>query len=107
MQHRAIGEMAGTEVEQPEGYPGWKPNLQSPLLAVATEQYEATFGEKPELKAIHGGLECGLLTEKYPDLDIISFGPNVEGAHSPSERLRVSSVQKIWKLYKAVLERLA
>ncbi len=107
MQHRALGEMAGAEVEQPEGYPGWRPNLESPLLAVASEQYEATFGVKPELKAIHGGLECGLLTEIYPDLDIISFGPNIEGAHSPSERLSISSVKKIWKLYTAVLESLA
>ena len=106
-QHRAIGLLAGAAVEQPEGYPGWKPNLDSPLLAITRRRYAEAFGGEPELLAIHAGLECGLLTEKYPDLDIVSFGPNIRGAHSPDERVQVSSVQKIWKLFAATVGQLA
>jgi len=102
-QHRAIGDLAGAVVEQPEGYPGWQPNLESELLATTRRCYEKTFGQPAELKAIHAGLECGLLTEKYPGLDIVSFGPNIHGAHSPDEKVSVSSVQKIWRLFTATL----
>ncbi len=107
LQHRAIGEIAGAEVEQPEGYPGWKPNLKSDLLAVTRRKYKAAFGNDAELLAIHAGLECGLLTEKYPNLDIVSFGPNIRGAHSPDEKVQISSVQKIWKLFAATLKDVA
>ena len=106
-QHAAIGALAGAETEQPEGYPGWKPNLDSQVLAVTRAKYRETFGGDPELLAIHAGLECGLLTEKYPDLDIVSFGPNITGAHSPDEQVQISSVQKIWKLFAATVEELA
>ena len=106
-QHRAIGLLAGAEVEQPEGYPGWKPNLKSPLLAVTRDRYKKAFGKDAQLLAIHAGLECGLLTEKYPDLDIVSFGPNITGAHSPDEKVQISSVQKIWKLFAATLQGVA
>ena len=106
-QHLAIGLLAGAEVEQPEGYPGWKPNLKSPLLAVTRSSYKKAFGKDAELLAIHAGLECGLLTEKYPDLDIVSFGPNIRGAHSPDEKVQISSVQKIWKLFAATLQGVA
>ena len=106
-QHAAVGRMAGAEVDQPEGYPGWKPNLKSAVLAVTRKQYKKAFGSEPELLAIHAGLECGLLTEKYPDLDIVSFGPNIRGAHSPDEKVQISSVQKVWKLFAATLEDLA
>lgn len=106
-QHRAIGLAAGAQVEQPEGYPGWKPNLQSGLLAVTRGKYKSAFGQEAELLAIHAGLECGLLTEKYPDLDIVSFGPNIRGAHSPDEKVQISSVQKIWKLFGATMQDLA
>ncbi len=107
LQHRAIGEAAGAEVEQPEGYPGWKPNMKSELLAVTRKKYKAAFKTEAELLAIHAGLECGLLTEKYPDLDIVSFGPNIRGAHSPDEKVQISSVQKIWKLFGATLKEVA
>ena len=107
VQHRTIGELAGAEVVQPEGYPGWKPNMKSPLLAVTRAQYKQAFGVEAELLAIHAGLECGLLTEKYPTLDIVSFGPNIRGAHSPDEKVQVSSVQKIWKLFAATLKEVA
>ncbi len=103
----ALGVLAGAKVEQPEGYPGWKPNLASPLLAVTRQSYFEAFGSEAELLAIHAGLECGLLTEKYPDLDIVSFGPNIRGAHSPDEKVEIASVQKIWKLFTATVTRLA
>ena len=106
-QHRALGLLAGVQIEQPEGYPGWKPNLASPLLAITKESYLGAFGAEPGLLAIHAGLECGLLTEKYPDLDIVSFGPNIQGAHSPDEKVEIASVQKIWKLFAATVTRLA
>ena len=106
-QHEALGKLAGAEVDQPEGYPGWKPNMKSPLLAVTKAKYAEIFGNKPQLLAIHAGLECGLLTEKYPDLDIISFGPNIRGAHSPDEKVQITSVQKIWKLFTATVLELA
>lgn len=107
VQHAQLGALAGAKVEQPEGYPGWKPNMASSLLDVVKKRYAATFGAEPHLLAIHAGLECGLLTEKYPDLDIVSFGPNITGAHSPDERVQISSVQKIWKLFAATMEELA
>ena len=107
VQHRMIGELAGAEVVQPEGYPGWKPNLKSPILAVTRAKYKQAFGTDAELLAIHAGLECGLLTEKYPDLDIVSFGPNIHGAHSPDEKVQISSVQKIWKLFAATVKEVA
>jgi len=106
-QHRAIGVLAGAEVRQPEGYPAWQPNPKSPLLAVTVAEYKRLFKAEPELKAIHAGLECGLLLENYPQLDIVSFGPNITGAHSPDEKVQVSSVQKIWTLFVAVIEKLA
>jgi dipeptidase D len=106
-QHRAIGDLAEARIEQPAGYPGWQPNPGSELLAVTRRAYATCFGHEPELKAVHAGLECGLLTEKYPDLDIVSFGPDIQGAHSPDERVSVASVQKIWSLFKEVLRSLA
>ncbi len=106
-QHAAIGALAGAETSQPEGYPGWKPNLASAVLAVTRARYKQAFGADAELLAIHAGLECGLLTEKYPDLDIVSFGPNITGAHSPDEQVQISSVQKIWSLFGGTLQDLA
>lgn len=107
VQHRALGQLAGADVEQPAGYPGWKPNPRSELLGVVKAQYAKAFGHEPDLKAVHAGLECGLLTEKYPDLDIVSFGPNIHGAHSPDEKVSVTSVAKVWTLFKGVLAELA
>jgi len=106
-QHRALAGMSGAEIDQPEGYPAWQPNPASPLLKTTVVRYEKLFGVKPALKAIHAGLECGLLLENYPDLDIVSFGPNIQGAHSPDEKVQISSVQKIWKLFTATMEELA
>ncbi len=105
LQHRCLGELAGAAIDQPPGYPGWKPNPESKLLARAREEYARVFGREPKLKAIHAGLECGLFTAKYPELDIVSIGPNIEGAHSPRERASISSTQRVWELLKAILER--
>ena len=104
---KAIAEFAGAEVNQGDGYPGWTPNLDSEMLEISKKAYKACFDTDPEVAAIHAGLECGLLTEKYPDLDIVSFGPNIKGAHSPDEKVQISSVQKIWKLFAATLKDMA
>lgn len=105
--HRALAELAAADLDQPAGYPAWQPDPDSPLLKTVVEQYTRLFGEEPELKAIHAGLECGLLLENYPGLDIVSFGPNIHGAHSPDEKVQISSVQKVWQLFVAVIEDLA
>lgn len=104
---RAAGHLAGAEVESKDGYPGWKPNLDSPALGVVREVYRRRWGREPEVKAIHAGLECGLLGEKVPGLDMVSFGPQIEGAHSPDERVHVASVERFWGALKDVLDRMS
>lgn len=91
-------------IKQGDGYPGWKPNPDSEILKVAVKAYTDKFAEKPKVKAIHAGLECGLFLEKYPYLDMISFGPTIKGAHSPDERLSISSVEKFWTFLLEVLK---
>ena len=105
----AIGELAGAEVESGNEYPGWQPNVKSPLLATCRRIYEQMFGAQPTVAAIHAGLECGLLGERVGTgtMDMVSFGPHIVGAHSPDERVYVESVQKIWKYLQAVLAELA
>ena len=93
---QATFELAGAKVDVGDGYPGWKPNPQSPLLAVAIDSYKHLFGIEPKVKAIHAGLECGLFLEKYPSLDMISFGPTLRGVHSPDERMHIPSVERWW-----------
>lgn len=92
----AIFELAGAVVQQSDGYPGWQPDLNSIMLKKAEAAYEKLFGEKPKVKAIHAGLECGLFLEKYPHLDMISIGPQMYGVHSPDEKLSISSTRKTW-----------
>jgi dipeptidase D len=84
-------------------YPGWQPDLDSPLLARGIETYQQLFGARPEIKAIHAGLECGILKSKKPELDILSFGPTIRGAHSPSERLQIDTVEPFWQLLTQLL----
>ena len=93
----AVFVLAGADVMHSDGYPGWKPNLQSEILKVAQRAYSVLCGEQPKVRAIHAGLECGLFLEKYPHLDMISIGPQMYGVHSPDERLSVSSTQKCWR----------
>lgn len=101
---RATFELAGCEVEVSGGYPGWKPNVNSPIVKVLTSQYEKLFNQKPRVVACHAGLECGILGQNYPDLDMVSFGPTIKGAHSPDERVSIPSVQKFWKLLLEILK---
>ena len=98
--------LAGAKVIHSDGYPGWSPNPNSELLTQTVACHEELFGEKPKVKAIHAGLECGLFLEKYPNLDMVSFGPTLRGVHSPDERLEIATVPKFWALLKAVLKRL-
>lgn len=89
-------ELAGCTVERGGSYPGWTPNPDSEILDLLVAKYEKLFNEKPKVSAIHAGLECGLLGERYPGLDMISFGPTIKGPHSPDERVGIKSVQKFW-----------
>lgn len=95
---RASLELGGATVESSDGYPAWEPNVKSPILAEAVKMYEKVLGKKPEIMAIHAGLECGLIGEKYPGMDMLSMGPNLRDVHSPDEKVQISSVEKIWKL---------
>jgi dipeptidase D len=90
-------ELGGFSVEFGGSYPGWKPNPDSKILEVMRNLYERMFNEKPNILACHAGLECGLLGTHYPEMDMISFGPTIKGAHSPDERASISSTQKYWK----------
>ena len=98
--------LAGAEVWHGDGYPGWAPNPNSHLLEVAAETYKELFGKQPVVRAIHAGLECGLFLEKYPHLEMISFGPTLRGVHSPDERLEIATVEKFWRHLTATLARL-
>ena len=91
-----IMRLTGAEVTNREGYPGWTPNLSSPLLQKTLESYRSCFGEEAEVKSIHAGLECGLIAKKYPSMQIISFGPTMIDIHSPNERLHIASVERWW-----------
>lgn len=104
---RAVVQLAKGDLTIAEGYPGWKPNLQSTLLKVAIDQYETLFGSKPKVHAVHAGLECGLLIEKLPGLDAISIGPTIKGNHAVGERAQISSVAKSFRYLNAILEKLA
>jgi dipeptidase D len=103
----AFARLAGGRAEVRAGYPGWKPNLASPALAVMKRVLEREFGAPPELLAIHAGLECGILSEKLPGADLVSFGPTIEHPHSPDERVHVPSVERFWRLLVAALGELA
>ena len=92
----SVFELAGADVEHSDGYPGWAPNPDSHLLRVTVESYERLFGATPKVRAVHAGLECGLFLEKYPHLEMVSFGPTIRGVHSPDERLEIATVDKFW-----------
>lgn len=104
---RALGELAGASVEENEQYPGWKPDLNSHLLAVVKRVHREVFGTEPKLKAIHAGLECGIIGKKFPGMDMISLGPEIQHPHSPEERVNIPSVEQFWKLLGAVVEELS
>ncbi|HEX2162563.1 MAG TPA: aminoacyl-histidine dipeptidase [Thermoanaerobaculia bacterium] len=103
----ALGRLADAEVEQGAGYPGWKPNLDSPLLATVKAVHARVLGNEPAIKAIHAGLETGIIGEKVPGIDMVSIGPQIEFPHSPDERVHVGSVERFWRLLTATLAELA
>jgi dipeptidase D len=99
--------LAQAKVMHGDGYPGWKPDIHSEILILFKDSYKKLFGKEPEVKAIHAGLECGIIGEKYPDMDMISFGPTMFGVHSPDERLKIDTVEPFYKLLTEVLENVA
>jgi di/tripeptidase len=101
---RAIFELAGATVTGSDGYPGWKPNLDSPILKTAIATYKQLYGKEAEVKAVHAGLECGIIGEKYPGMDMVSFGPTLEGVHSPDEKIYIDTVEKYWDFLMAILK---
>ncbi|HAR37157.1 MAG: cytosol nonspecific dipeptidase [Bacteroidetes bacterium GWD2_45_23] len=100
----SVFELAGAKVVHSEGYPGWQPNTESALLKLAEQEYQSLYDKNARVKAIHAGLECGLFLEKYPNLDMISIGPDMTDVHSPDEKMKISSVGKFWDYLVRILE---
>jgi len=101
---RSVFELAGYSVTFSGGYPGWAPNMDSPILKVMEQLYKEINKEEPNVAACHAGLECGILGQNYPGMDMISFGPTIKGAHSPDERASIASTQKFWKYVQEILK---
>jgi dipeptidase D len=102
-----VGMLAGAKVKHSSGYPGWQPNLKSPILKAAQRTYKKVYGVEPKPKAIHAGLECGIIGAKYPGMDMVSMGPEIRNAHSPDEEVHVASVKKTYKVLLELLKDLA
>ncbi len=100
----AVFELGGAEAENNDGYPGWKPNMESPILKTAKSTYKSLYGKDPEVKAIHAGLECGIIGERVPGMDMVSFGPTMEGVHSPDEKIYIDTVEKFWNFLLGILK---
>jgi len=100
----SVFKLIGANVIHGEGYPGWTPNPSSEILQIAKVSYKNLFHADPIVRSIHAGLECGLFLEKFPGLDMISFGPTLKGVHSPDEKIHIGSVQKFWELLVNILE---
>ena len=100
----AVFQLAGAEIELSGSYPGWKPNMKSPILKTMQGVYDKMFGKIPEIKAIHAGLECGIIAGAYPHLDMISFGPTIRYPHSPDEKVNIETVKKFWEFLVGTLE---
>ena len=101
---KACFQLAGAEVVQGDGYPAWKMNPNSKLTEITVQTYKELFGKEPLVLGIHAGLECGLFSEKYPGLDMVSFGPTLRGVHSPDEKLLIPTVQMVWDHLLAILK---
>ncbi|PKL82626.1 MAG: cytosol nonspecific dipeptidase [Ignavibacteriae bacterium HGW-Ignavibacteriae-3] len=104
---RAVFEMSNAQIKVGDGYPGWQPDLDSKALKLSKEVFKKLFSKEPVVKAVHAGLECGILGAKYPGLDMVSFGPTIEGAHSPDERVKIADVDKFYRLLKNILTEIA
>ena len=98
--------LIGAQVEHTGSYPGWAPNPKSEILDIMEPLYKEMFNEEPRVQACHAGLECGILNERYPGLDMISFGPTIRNPHSPDEKVHIASVGKFWDLLVEVLKRI-
>jgi dipeptidase D len=98
--------MGGAEVRASDGYPGWKPDMESAILKIAKETHVEEFGKEPHVKAIHAGLECGIIGEKYPGMDMVSFGPTLEMVHSPDEKIYIDTVERFWQYLLAILKKI-
>jgi dipeptidase D len=98
--------LAGCRVKHSDGYPGWTPNPDSRVLKVGVDVYKKMYGKEPVVRAIHAGLECGLIGEKYPNMDMISYGPTLRGVHSPDERIEIKTVEMFWNQTLEILRRL-
>jgi dipeptidase D len=101
---RATFENMGASVVQSGDYPGWQPNPSSPIVSLMADLYKEMFHESPQIIACHAGLECGILGKHLPNVDMVSFGPNIRAAHSPDEKVQISSVQKFWRYLLATIE---
>ena len=99
--------LAGAKVTHGDGYPGWAPNMDSTIMKIAGEAYKELYGIQPAIKAIHAGLECGLFLQKYPHLDMVSFGPTLQNVHSPSERMYIPAVERFWGQLRRTIEKVA
>ncbi|MDZ7346055.1 MAG: M20/M25/M40 family metallo-hydrolase, partial [candidate division KSB1 bacterium] len=104
---KAIAELAGAAVEQPPGYPGWQPNLDSPILKLAMSTFKQVTGKEARYEAIHAGLECGIIGERFPGMDMISIGPTIKYPHSPDEKVEIASVELFYQHVIKMLEALA
>ncbi len=102
----AVFELAGADIQFSDRYPGWKPDTSTKLLKVAVESYNELFGKQPVVRAIHAGLECGLFATKYPNMEMISFGPTLRNVHTPEEKLLIPTVDMAWKLLVDIVEKL-
>lgn len=100
----AAFELAGANVVHDGSYPGWKPDVHSPILHAMKEGYNKLYGKTPEIKVIHAGLECGIIGDKYPGMDMVSFGPTIRFPHSPDEKVNIATVEKFWNFLVATLE---
>lgn len=100
----SVFELAGAKSKHTDGYPGWTPNPKSEIVDITGKLYKELFNEEPKVLAIHAGLECGLIGDVYPEMDMISYGPTIKGAHSPDERLLINTVEKFWELTTAILK---
>lgn len=101
-----IFELGGATVQHTDAYPGWKPDLGSPILGIAKSAFRALYSKDPEVKAIHAGLECGIIGERVPGMDMVSFGPTLEGVHSPDEKIYIDTVERFWNFLLEILKRI-
>jgi len=100
----SIANLAGAEYRYGNAYPAWPADMKSPLISRCREVYRELFGKEPEFEIIHAGVECAVIGEKYPDMQMISLGPTIENPHSPDERMNIPSLEKVWEFLLAILK---